>query len=77
MTPLRLTLVEDREPDLLNARELMARVGLKASRFYALERQGFWKFLETKRPLGHRRFARVLVEKYLAGESAVQLRRMA
>lgn len=58
--------------ELLTDQELMARVGLKKSRFYELKAQKAWKFLETARPVCGRRYAKVLVDRYLAGESVSQ-----
>lgn len=64
-------------PDLLNAREVMARLGLKRSAFYRVEAAGKLKHLLVTRPLGARRYSRVLVDRFLAGESTVQLVRRA
>lgn len=60
---------------LLNATELMALVGLKHSRFHELRKTGAFKHLETLRPLGQRRYSKILVDRYLAGMSTVQLGR--
>jgi hypothetical protein len=55
-------------PDLLKAAELMARFGLRRSRFYELARQGAFDALKVKPTFGPRCYSRVLVERYLAGE---------
>lgn len=60
------------EPEVIPAAEVMRRIGLKKSRFYALEKQGKFRMLEVSRPIGTRRYARVLVDRYVAGESVSQ-----
>ena len=59
--------------ELLTATELMARLGLKKSAFYRREQAGQFKHLEVTRPIGARRYSTVLVDRFLAGESTVQL----
>ena len=61
--------------DLLNASEFMARLGLKKSRFHVLRALGKFKAFEVCRPIGNRRYARVLVDQYVAGESVAKLGR--
>ncbi len=61
------------EPDLLTATELMARVGLKRSQFHLYRRRGLYRHLEVARPVGQRKYSRVLVEKFLAGEPVTRL----
>ena len=41
--------------DLLSPGELMARVGLRRSRFSVLQKRGYFRHLEVKRPVGTRR----------------------
>jgi hypothetical protein len=72
VTPQPLT-----EPELLNAKELMARLGFKKSRFHVLRKQGHFRHLETKRPVGTRIYSKALVDRYLTGESTVQFVRRA
>lgn len=62
-------------PDLLTAKQLMPRLGLKKSAFYRREKAGQLKHLEVKRPLGAHRYSRARVEQFLAGESTVLFRR--
>lgn len=66
---------ETASPELLNATELAARLGLGHSRFHQLRKRGAFKHLETLRPLGVRKYSRVLVDHYLAGRSTTQLGR--
>jgi hypothetical protein len=61
------------QPELLNATELRARLGLGATRFNELRRAGKWDHLRVKGPVGYRVYSRLLVDRYLAGESTVQL----
>lgn len=62
-------------PELLNAKELAARLGYGHSRFHQLRKQGVFRHLETLRPVGTRRYSKVLVDHYLAGRSTAQLGR--
>lgn len=55
--------------ELLNAKELAARLGVSGNKFHDLRRRGLLRMFEVSRPLGRRKYARVLVERYLAGES--------
>lgn len=58
----------DLEPPL-NDRELMPLVQMKKSKFYALKKQGWWKFLELNpQPTAHTLYSRYLVTKWLRGE---------
>lgn len=58
--------------DILTSGDLLAKLPFKKSRFYALQKAGAFKFLEVKRPIGHARYSRALVEKWASGESTVQ-----
>ena len=62
-------------PELLNATEFRQRLGLGSTRFYELRALGKFKAFEVCRPIGNRRYARVLVDQYVAGESVAKLGR--
>ena len=57
-------------PELLNASELQQRLCISEAKFRQVKRDGHLRMFEVSRPLGQRRYSRVLVERYLAGESA-------
>lgn len=59
------------ERDVLTPAQLMARLPFKKSRFYELQKQGAFRFLEVKRPIGGARYSAALVEKFVNGESPV------
>lgn len=60
-------------PDLLRPCDLMKRLGLTSSPFYARQKRGEFKHLEVKRPVGARRYSRALVDEMVAGLSTVRL----
>lgn len=57
--------------DVLTPSALMARLPFKKSRFYELQRQGAFRFLEVKRPIGRAMYSAALVQKFVSGESPV------
>ena len=61
------------EREVLNTKELLERLGISYRTFYRHRRQ--LQHLEVKRPIGQRRYSRVLVEQFVAGESTVQFGR--
>jgi predicted DNA-binding transcriptional regulator AlpA len=63
--------------DLLTPKQLRQRLGMSASTFYRHHRRGAFKHLLVKRPLGHRRFSKALVDDFVNGDSTVALGRRA
>ena len=61
--------------ELLGPSDLMRIFGVKRARFYALQKAGKFRHLEVQRPFGTRRYSRVLVERFVAGESTSQFGR--
>ncbi|MEO8483103.1 MAG: hypothetical protein ABI634_12890 [Acidobacteriota bacterium] len=61
--------------DVVSPTELMQRLGIKKSQFFALQKQGAFRMFEFSRPIGSRRYARVLVDRYFTGESVGQFGR--
>lgn len=51
--------------------DLMRRLGMSQAPFYAHQKAGEFRFLEVSRPIGRFRYSRVLVDRFLAGESVV------
>lgn len=65
----------DGGPELLSPRDLIQRFGLSEQSFYSYQRRGAFKHLEVSRPIGVRRYSKVLVDRYLAGQSTVRFGR--
>lgn len=65
--------LDELDADLLTNRHLMKRLGLQKSQFYVLQKQGKFRHLEVRRPVGTRRYSRALVDQFVAGESTVRL----
>lgn len=64
--------------DVLTPGQLMQVLQLKHSRFCELQKQGAYRFLEVKRPIGRAKYSSALVKKYVNGDSpAVFIRRTA
>lgn len=49
--------------------ELLQRLGMGYRAFYRHQKAGEFKRFELKNPIGRWRYSRVLVDKFLAGES--------
>jgi hypothetical protein len=60
---------------LMNAKEVANFLGLPMSTFHLHRARGAFRHLETLRPAGTRKYARVLVEAYAARQSTVALGR--
>ena len=56
-------------PDLLNAKQVREKLGYSESQFFELKRRGVFRMLEVTRPIGQRRYSRVRVDQFCAGES--------
>lgn len=57
---------------LLNNRELMQALGISERTFYRMEKDGKFRRFLTAMPLGQKKYAKALVDRYLAGESLSQ-----
>lgn len=53
---------------LLNATELMDVLGISHATFYRKKKE-YERLFQVKQPVGHRRFSRYIVERYLRMES--------
>lgn len=60
-------------PALFNDTDLRRELGISERTFYRLKKRGQFKVFEVARPIGQRRYSRVLVDRYLAGESPAVL----
>lgn len=63
---------EDPRP-LLNDTELRKALGISERTFYRLKKRGAFRMFEVARPMGQRRYAATLVDRFTAGESATIL----
>lgn len=72
-------ITDDREApplgDLLTAAEASALLGIKTSTWAKRKQLGWTKQFEVFRPMGQRRYARALIERYLAGEADIRFGR--
>lgn len=59
-------------PAVMNASEVMALLGIKPTAWRARKLSGWTKQFEVSRPVGQRRYARVLVERHINGEPTNQ-----
>lgn len=64
--------VDKPEPEVLNATELMQKLGLHKSRFHVLRKRGVFKKFETKQPIGRNKYSRKLVEAHTGGDSTAR-----
>lgn len=62
--------------ELLNAKECCQRFGIGHSTWAKRKKRGWTRQFEVKRPEGQKRYAKVLVEQFIKGESTVQIGRM-